>query len=124
MAVTAAELALYRNIIEEEFLATDVCTIQTRSWTDDDMGGGSYTYAAAATAVPCRLTKKGIISREAKVGGQVKVHDLFSFSVHWDRSLDETMRIVLSGGDTLEVIHVDDVHTERLSKSADVVRVG
>lgn len=122
MAITAAELALYRTIIEDTFLATDTCTIQSRGWTDDDMGGGSYTYAAAATAVPCRLVPRGVLTREEIVGGKISVHDVSKLSIHWDRDLDETMRVVF-GDETYEVVHVDDQHSERLTRSADVVRV-
>jgi len=123
MAISAAELELYRGIIESTLLATDTCAIWTREWTADDMGGGEWTYTAAATAVPCRLVPKALGQREEIVGGQITVHDLYTLSIHWDRDLDETMRVVF-GGETFEVIHVDDAHTERLSRSADVVRVG
>lgn len=101
----------------------DECTVQTREWTADDMGGGSYSWSNEATAVPCRLVPKGLAQREEIVGGQITVHDLYTLSIHWDRDLDETMRVIF-GDETFEVIHVDDAHTERLSRSADVVRVG
>ena len=123
MKLTAAEVGLYRNIIEETLLATDVCTIQTRTWTADDMGGGTWTYTAAATSVPCRLIPESLSMREDISGGKVAIHDMYVLYVHWDRSLDETMRVTF-GGETFEVSHVDDVHTERLTRSANVVRVG
>ena len=122
MKLTAAELGLYRNILEETLLATDTCTIQTRTWTADDMGGGTWTYAAAATGVPCRLIPENLSTREDISGGRLNVHDLYTLHVHWDRSLDETMRVIF-GGETFEVAHVDDSHSERLSRSASVVRV-
>ncbi len=122
MAISVAELALYRNIIEDVFLATDTCEIWTREWTADTMGGGSYSWSAEATAVPCRLVPRGIITREEISGGKVTVHDMFELSVHWDRDIDETMRVVI-GDDTYEIAHTDDEHTERLSRSSDVVRI-
>jgi len=122
MSITAAELALYRTILEDTLLATDTCTIQTRTWVPDDQGGGSYSWSAAATEVPCRLVPRGVVSREEMTGGQIRVHDMFELFVHWDRSLDEEMRVIF-GGDTWEIIHVDDTHTQRLTRSADVVRV-
>ena len=123
MAITAGELELYRSTIEEALLGTDTCTIQTRAWTADDMGGGAWAYSAAATAVPCRLVPRSVTTREEISGGKVGVHDLFVLHVHHDRDIDETMRVIF-GGETFEVIHVDDAHTERLSRSADVVRIG
>ena len=123
MAITAAELELYRNILEDTLLG-DVCTIQTREWTADDMGGGSYTWASAATAVPCRLVPVGLTSREEISGGKITVHDAFELHIHWDRDLDEAMRVIISNGDVFEIAHVDDQHTERLTRSANVVRVG
>jgi SPP1 family predicted phage head-tail adaptor len=123
MAITAAELELYRNTLEDTLLGTDTCTIQTRTWTSDDMGGGTYSWANAATAVPCRMVPKGLSQREEITGGKITVHDMFTCYVHWDRNLDETMRVIF-GGETYEVIHVDDAHSERLTRSADVVRVG
>jgi len=122
MKLTAAELGLYRNIIEETLLATDVCTIQTRVWTADDMGGGTWTYTAAATSVPCRLVPVGLTSREEISGGKIGVHDLSVLYIHWDRSLDETMRVVF-GGEAYEIVHVDDTYSERFVRSADVARV-
>ena len=122
MAITSAELELYRNILEDTLLG-DVCTIQTRTWTADDMGGGSYTWANTATSVPCRLIPENLSTREDISGGRLNVHDLYTLHVHWDRSLDETMRVIF-GGETFEVAHVDDQHTERLTRSANVVRVG
>ena len=122
MAITSAELELYRNILEDTLLG-DVCTIQTRTWTADDMGGGTWTYANAATAVPCRLVPVGLTSREEISGGKITVHDAFELHIHWDRDLDETMRVII-GSDTYEIAHVDDQHTERLTRSANVVRVG
>jgi len=119
--ITTAKLELYRNTIEETMLQ-DTCTIQTRTWVADDMGGGSYTWADAATSVPCRLIPRGILNREEISGGKITIHDTFVLAVHWDRSIDETMRVVFSG-DTFEVTHVDDVQTERLCRWADVARI-
>jgi len=122
MAISAAELALYQNILEDTLLGTDTCTLQSSTWVADDQGGGSYTWRNEATAVPCRLVPRGVITREEMSGGKVVVHDMFEMSVHWDRSLTEEMRIVFED-ENYEIIHVDDVHTQRLSRSADVVRV-
>jgi len=123
MAISAAELAIYRGILEQTLLGTDTCTIQARTWVPDTMGGGSYSWANAATSVPCRMVPQGIQQREEMTGGKITIHDTYDCYVHWDRGLDETMRVIF-GGETFEVIHVDDVHTERLSRSAVVVRVG
>jgi hypothetical protein len=69
------------------------------------------------------MVPKGLGQREEITGGKITVHDMFTCYVHWDRNLDETMRVIF-GGETYEVIHVDDAHSERLTRSADVVRVG
>jgi len=122
VAISVAELALYRTILEDTLLGTDDCTIQTRTWVADNQGGGSYTWEAEATAVPCRQVPRGVITREAIVGGKVTVHDMFEMHIHWDQGLTEEMRIVFQDED-YEIIHVDDFHTERLTRSADVVRI-
>lgn len=122
MAITVGELALYRNILEDTLLGTDTCAIRSRTWHADDQGGGSYSWANEATAVPCRQVPRGVITREEISGGKVTVHDMFEMIVHWDRGLTEEMRIVFKD-ENYEIIHVDDFHTERLTRSADVVRI-
>jgi len=122
MAISAAELAIYRGILEQTLLGTDTCTIQTRTWVPDTMGGGSYSWANAATSVPCRMVPAELSQREEMTGGKVTVHDLYTLYVHWDRALDETMKIIYEGT-AYEIVHVNDVFSERLTRSADVVRV-
>lgn len=122
MAITAAELGLYRNIIESVFLVGDDAVIQERTWIADNMGGGSYSWSNLATDVSYRLVPRDVMTREEKAGGQVKVHDMFECSLHWDQEINEEMRIII-GDDMLEISHVDDVHTQRLSRTADIVRV-
>jgi len=121
MAITEAELSLYRGMVEDTLL-TGTCTLQTRTWTADDMGGGSYTWSNSATGVRCRLVPQGLTSREEKSGGKIVVHDVFELSVPQDTQLTEEMRAII-GGAIYEVVHVDDVHTEKITVSADVVRV-
>jgi len=122
VAITVGELALYRNILEDTLLGTDTCVLQESEWVADDQGGGSYTWSNAGTAVPCRLVPRGVITREEMTGGKVVVHDLYSLSIHWDQDLDETMRVVFAD-EVYEIIHCDDTYSERLRRSADVVRV-
>ena len=121
MAISASELVIYRGMLEDVLLATDTCTLQTRTWNADSIGGGSYTWAAAATDVPCRLVPAGLQQREGITAEQLMVHDLFTLSLHWDRAITEEMRVVI-GSDTFEVVHVDDSHTQRLTRSAQIVR--
>jgi len=121
MAISASELVIYRGMLEDTLLATDTCTIQTRTWAADAMGGGSYSWAASATDVPCRLVPEGLQQREGITAEALMVHDMFRLNLHWDRSITEEMRVVV-GSDTFEVAHTDDVHTERLTRTAQVVR--
>lgn len=109
-----------RTHLEE--ILPDTCTIQTRTWTSDDMGGGSYSYANTYTSVACRLAARPFMEREASVGEKLTLHSLWVLTVHWDQAVDETMRVV-HGGETYEVVSVDDLHSERHCRRADLVRV-
>jgi len=122
MAISAAELAIYRGILEQTLLGTDTCTIQTRTWVPDTMGGGSYSWSTLASGVSYRLVPREIGMREEMAGGKVVVHDVFECSLHWDQEIDEAMRVVI-GDDTFEIAHVDDNFSQRLTRTADVVRV-
>jgi len=122
MAISAAELELYRNILEQTLLTGDDAVVQQRSWVPDNMGGGSYSWSTLASGVSYRLVPREIGMREEMAGGKVVVHDVFECSLHWDQEIDEAMRVVI-GDDTFEIAHVDDNFSQRLTRTADVVRV-
>ena len=121
MSLTASELSAMRDHLEE--ILPDTCTIQTRSWQADGMGGGSYTWSDTYTNVKCRLAARPYREREEVSGGRLTVHSVWVLTLPWDQAIDETMRVV-HDGETYEVVAVDDTHSERACRRADVVRVG
>ena len=122
MGLSATELAWMRDAVKS-YLLTDSCTIQTRTWKPDDMGGGTWVWADTYSDVACRVMPHGLASREAVVGGELKIHDLWAIALPYDQTVDETMRIKF-GSDTFEVNQVGDAESDLTAKRVECTRVG
>ena len=122
MGFSTTELAWMRDAVET-YLLTDTCTIQTRAWQSDDMGGGTWVWSDAYTSVPCRIVPHGLASREAVVGGELKIHDFWAVVMPYDQTIDETMRIKF-GSDTFEVNQVGDAESDLTARRVECTRVG
>jgi len=119
MTLTAAELAQARSDAEE--LLPSTCTIQVRSTAADGYGGVSESWSDTDD-VPCRLDNVSVKARMEGSGDKTTVHDAWTLFVHWDRSIAAGNRVVF-GGDTYEVISVQDDHDWRLLREATLQRV-
>jgi len=116
---TAAELAQARLHAEE--LLPNTCTIQTRSTAADGMGGVTETWSDTDD-VPCRLDAVNMAARSSASGEKFTIHNIWSLFVHWDRAIAAGNRVVM-GGDTYEVLSVQDDMDWRLLRKATLHRI-
>lgn len=107
--LTATELADMRTVVESMLPGT--CTIQNRSISRDSIGGGTATWANAATSVACKLAPERAIVGGA--GGQVSVHSGWVMSVPFDQTITAGQRVVYNS-DNFEVVSVEDDHDFRV----------
>ena len=123
MSLSTLELNQLR--LDTEDLLPDTCTIQTLTRTKDAIGGWSNTWANTYTSVVCRIWK--VVSanqkgREPIVGDQPSEVTSWVMNVHWDQTLDNTMRVT-HGGHTYEVNELNNDGTQLLHRRALLTRI-
>jgi hypothetical protein len=113
VGLSTAELARLRADAEDYL--PDTCTIQTVSRASDGLGGWTETWSNTYTGVACRLAPVQTAQGEIVEGEQVSALTRWILTVAHDQALDETMRVV-HGGETYEVAHLEDTHSNRTAK--------
>lgn len=119
-AIGALELESLRNA--QESILTDTCTIQTVSQSSDGLGGFTDTWANTYTLVPCKLAPLGAGSGREDEGAAFVVGAGWVLRLHWDQAISSGNRVVL-GGDTYEILSVEDDHTIRTARRARLKRI-
>ncbi len=99
--LTASELASMRATTLASL--PDVCSIATRTLTDDGQGGQNESYTTSATDVPCRVKADNIKTAEIIAQQGVRLQQTYTVTFAYDRTFSKTDRITWNGK-TLEVI--------------------
>ena len=123
MSLSTLELNQLR--LDTEDLLPDTCTIQTLTRTKDAIGGWANTWANTYTSVVCRIWKVVAGSqrgREPIVGDQPTEVTSWVMNVHWDQTLDNTMRVT-HGGHTYEVNELNNDGTQLVHRRALLTRI-
>lgn len=113
------ELHLMRHAIADSL--PDLCTVKSRTTVVDGQGGVTETWASTIN-VPCKLAPAGYVDRTASLGERYTVTDSWILTVRYDTTIAAGYRVVL-GGDTYEVLGVQDDRSERLCRRASLRRV-
>ena len=115
MSLSTQELTQLRADAADYF--PDTCTIQTVTRAEDDTGGYSESWANTYTGVACRMAPIRSDQPERVEGDQVQALSRWILTVAHDQAMDETMRVV-HDGETYEVAHLEDTHSNRTAKRA------
>lgn len=118
--LSTSELAQLRADAEDYL--PDTCTLQTVTRTADSIGGWSESWADTYTGVACRIAPQRMSRAEALLGGQLAAVTGWILTLHHDQAIDETMRVV-HGGETYEVVQLEDTHSNRTAKRVQLRRV-
>ena len=113
MSLSTLELAQLRADAEDYL--PDTCTIQTATNTRTSEGGFTTTWANTYTSVACRLAPMTQSGVETVEGGAVTAISRWVLTLHHDQTVSEAMRVVCNG-DTFEVEHLEDVHSNRTAR--------
>jgi len=96
------------------------CTIQTRTTAADAQGGITATWANSYTNVPCKFSVLQM-KEPGFAGAQWHVTTGWVLSIHHDQPIAVGNRVVF-GGDTYEVVGVDDDHDWRVLRRVQLRR--
>ena len=118
MSLSALELNQLR--LDTEDLLPDTCTIQTLTRTKDAVGGWANTWANTYTSVACRIWQQ--TGREAVVGAQPVEVTRWVMNLHWDQTIDNTMRVT-HGGHTYEVNDLNNDGSQLLQRRVWLTRL-
>ena len=111
----------------------DTCDIQVRRIVPDGMGGSTETWVTylfrdefdndnyGAEDVACLLAPL-TSKNQGQAGNQFMMHGGWVLSVAFDRAIASGNRVVM-GGDTYEVLGVEDDHSTRILRRADLHRL-
>ena len=100
----------------------DTCTLQTRTLASDGMGGQTETWANTYTGVACRVSPQQVGRGESIQANQVAATTSWVLTVAYNQTLAETMRCV-HGGETYEIMELEDTHSNRTAKRAYMRRI-
>ena len=117
--VTAAELSGMRTDLEAVALP-DTCNILAVVETSDGQGGFTDSWGTASASVSCRLDQK--TGMEVQAGGAIQPFSSWVLSVPQATSLTTDHRIE-HGGNTYNVISLDDDGSWQVVKRAQIERV-
>ena len=92
-ALSAAELAAMRDVIETELLP-DTCTLLTLTSTANGMGGQTQSWGTASSNVPCRLDMTR--GREQVSGEAWRPFTMYTLSLPYDTTITTAYRVVHS----------------------------
>lgn len=110
------DLHLMRHTIADNL--GDLCTIQTYTDAADGQGGMTRTWASTYTYVPCRIAPSSSGGRaQESVGLQYQAVTGWTLTVRYDQTIAAGDRVIL-GGDTFEVMSVEDDRTDRVCRRA------
>lgn len=112
------ELEAIRNHMEATL--PDTCSIISVTNSADGQGGVTET-PGTVTGVPCRCSPVPIQARSDSTGEQFRVHNVYVFSLHWDRAVTVRDKIVFDS-DTYRVIGLNDDHSERFLRRATTLK--
>lgn len=112
-SLSTQELAKLRAAAEDYL--PDTCTIQTVTRTSDGMGGWSESWANTYTSVACRLAPVRSSQGQRMEGEQLAAVSRWVLTLHHDQVIGEQDRVV-HGGETYEVAHMEDTHSNRTAK--------
>lgn len=118
-AVTSGEIERLRLEAESKLIQT--CTIQTNTRALDSAYAPTDTWTDAYTLVPCFLSGRQIAPDSGQEGGKYVMHTAWQLSVAWDQSISAGDRVVI-GGDTFDVISVEDDSDNRALRLANLLR--
>ena len=115
MTLSTQEVAQLRA--DQADFYPDTCTLQVVTRTGDSQGGWTETWANTYTSVSCRLSPMTTSQVELVEGAQVQAASRWVLTVAHNQAIDETMRVVHSG-ETYEIEHLEDTHSNRTAKRA------
>lgn len=116
---TTAEIASMRTDLEAVALP-DTCNILSVTQTADGQGGFTDAWGTASASVACRLDQK--TGMEAQAGGAIQPFSSWVLSVPQATTLTTDHRVE-HGGQTYNVISVDDDGSWQVVKRAQLERV-
>jgi head-tail adaptor len=118
--LTAGELAGMRQAALRAL--PGLCTIQSVTRTADGQGGWTEAWVSAATNVPCKLSATAIRMEGQSTGAQFVVRTGWKLAVPYDQAISTSNRVVF-GGDTYEVLSVEDAQEYRATRRAYLRRI-
>lgn len=93
--LSTGDMARMRTAAAE--LRDTTCTIQTKTAASDSMGGETYTWADAATAVPARLNRYDNREDPRGYGERTFIEADWVVSLPHDQAVTIDQRIVVNG---------------------------
>jgi hypothetical protein len=98
------------------------CTLQTATRTSDGLGGFTISWSTAASNVACRLSPLTMKALAGSQGEQFTVVSAWVLHLGHGQAVTAGQRAVV-GGDTYEVLNVEDDQSERASRRAYLRRI-
>ena len=115
MGLSALELAQMQA--DQADYWPDTCTIQVPSTTRTTDGGFTTSYANTYTSVSCRVAPRTSQQVELLEGEQVSTVSRWVLTVAYNQALAEDYRVV-HDGETYEIEHLEDTHSNRTARRA------
>lgn len=110
------DLCLMRHTLQDNL--GDLCTVQTYTDAMDGFGGVTRTWANTYTNVPCRIAPSSAGERSTEtVGSQYQAVTGWILTVRHDQTITPGNRVV-KGGDTFQVLSVEDDRSDRVCRRA------
>jgi SPP1 family predicted phage head-tail adaptor len=120
MNLSTNELAQLQSDQSDYF--PDTCTLQTVALTSDGMGGHTEAWSDTHAGIACRLSALKTAQGEQVEAGQITTFSRWVLSVAHGQTIDETMRVV-HDGETYEIEHLEDTHSNRTARRAHLRRL-
>lgn len=111
--LSTQELAQLRTAAENYL--SDTCTIRKVTRSDDGQGGFTETWSDRASGVACRLASVRSQRSERPEGEQLAAYSRWVLTIPHDQAIEESDRVV-HDGETYEVAHLEDTHSNRTAK--------
>ncbi len=120
MSLSTLEIAQLRGDQDDYF--PDTCTLQKVARTSDDQGGFTEVWSNTYTSVSCRVSPIRASLVEMLEGDQVSAASRWILSVAHNQAISEDMRVV-HDGETYEIEHLEDTHSNRTARQAYLMRL-
>jgi len=104
---------------------TDTCTIQERNEAVGEAGERLEIFSNVATGVKCRVITIGnrFMEQAQPVGSRETIVDSYRLIVPHDQTLEVDYRVILSSGDTYDVVDLITQRTQATDNQAVIVRM-